>query len=214
MILDGYTQLGKVWSKWFSYRPALAPEREIVQQELRFFQIREYLLDFVKRHVVWINSLEMSDEELRLVFFVCAGVAPPENDNGWRKNWEAKDAENLMSGVVLELTNPMFARRKCDDCKAWWYDNETGRIVRRAGKPLKRPEGMLLLCQTHEGCPKGTPDNQKSLSPKNRLAWTSYQEWKAVGEFPDDPIVRRNADIIQKAIRTADGLRANRQRHG
>lgn len=51
------------------------------------------------------------------------------------------------------------------------------------------------------GCPKGTPENQKGLSDQNLQALRHYQECKAVGSFPDDPIVRRNARIISQMER-------------
>jgi len=48
------------------------------------------------------------------------------------------------------------------------------------------------------GCPKGTPENSIELSQKNLQAWHHYQECRAVGNFPDDPIVRRNAALIKR----------------
>ncbi len=47
------------------------------------------------------------------------------------------------------------------------------------------------------GCAKGTPENQKSLSPKNQRAYQHYLECKAVGQFPDNPLVRKHAGIIR-----------------
>ena len=39
--------------------------------------------------------------------------------------------------------------------------------------------------------------NPTTLLPCNELAYEHYRECRAVGEFPDDPIVRRNAVIIR-----------------
>ncbi len=47
------------------------------------------------------------------------------------------------------------------------------------------------------GCPKGTPENPKSLSPKNEQAYQHYRECRAVGVWGDDPIVRQNAAVIR-----------------
>ena len=58
------------------------------------------------------------------------------------------------------------------------------------------------MCRTPAGCPKGTPENQLSLSPQNWLAFRHYRECQAVGYSPeerDDPIVRRNASLISAA---------------
>lgn len=53
-------------------------------------------------------------------------------------------------------------------------------------------------CRTNQGCPKGTPENSKELSNKNRLAYDHYLQCKAIGKFPDDAIVYRNAGIIRR----------------
>ena len=58
----------------------------------------------------------------------------------------------------------------------------------------------LPLCKTTGGCPKGTPENQNVLTDKNRQAFRHFRECKAVGQFPDDPIVRMNADLIQSVL--------------
>jgi hypothetical protein len=36
------------------------------------------------------------------------------------------------------------------------------------------------------------------MSDKNFAAWRHYRQCRAVGIFPDDPIVRRNAEIIRE----------------
>ncbi len=120
--------------------------------------------------------------------------------------WERESADNLYAGVSLRILHPEVANRKCSDCRIWWYDTTTGRICRRNGEPQRRPEDQLLPCQIPEmGCPKGTPEKDRSLTEYNRLAAETFVRWDATGTFPDDPIVRRNAAIIQKAIR--DSLR-------
>ena len=53
------------------------------------------------------------------------------------------------------------------------------------------------VCRTEKGCPKGTPEKQRSLNPENQLCYEHYRECKAVGQFPDDPVVRRNAGLIR-----------------
>jgi hypothetical protein len=41
------------------------------------------------------------------------------------------------------------------------------------------------------------PAEAVELSDRNWLAWQHYRECRAIGRFPDDPIVRRNAAIIR-----------------
>ncbi len=53
------------------------------------------------------------------------------------------------------------------------------------------------LCQSRKGCPKGTPENQKTLTPANLDCYMHYRQCRAVGSFPDDPLVRQNAEIIR-----------------
>lgn len=101
-----------------------------------------------------------------------------------------------MTGVRLLLLHPEVAMRDCQHCQKWLYDEKTGRVEQRAGKDVLRP-GTPTPCRFPKGCPKGTPEKQLSLTPKNEMAYQHYKECKAVGAFPDDPIVRRNAAMIR-----------------
>lgn len=112
-----------------------------------------------------------------------------------------------MSGVRLLLLHPEVATRDCGHCQKWLYSDKTGRPEKRGGIDVERPKGTKPPCRMHIGCPKGTPEDQKSLSPKNRAAWRHYQECRAVGSFPDDPIVRRNAAIIRAVEDTIEGIK-------
>lgn len=58
------------------------------------------------------------------------------------------------------------------------------------------------MCRTEKGCPKGTPENQRSLWPENEDCYEHYQECVAVNQFPDDPLVRQNARIIRDVLDT------------
>lgn len=98
------------------------------------------------------------------------------------------------------MQHPEVAFRDCDHCHKWLYA--------RNGQPEKDRQGNLRprhkltppACRLSwgTGCPKGTPENSKALSEKNVEALRHYLECKAVGQFPDDPIVRRNAGIIRQ----------------
>jgi hypothetical protein len=107
--------------------------------------------------------------------------------------------------VILILDHPQVAFRDCNHCKAWMYDEDTGALFKAAGtnEPVARingPDGLPLTpCRTKKGCPKGTPEDSSALSPKNWLAYQHYKRCKAVGRFPRDGIVERNAGIISDA---------------
>lgn len=80
-----------------------------------------------------------------------------------------------------------------------WYD-DTGKIVMAGGKEQKRNVACPAPCRTPAGCPKGTPENPKTLTPENEQALQHYREATACGftdEERDDPLVRRNAGIIK-----------------
>jgi hypothetical protein len=70
-------------------------------------------------------------------------------------------------------------------------------------KPQPRPKGMATPCYT---CPKIPPGatpvraNALCLDKKNADAFRHFRECKAVGQFPDDLTVRRNARIIQDTL--------------
>lgn len=199
MINDGYTNHGSFDGKRFSYRPALHRERV---EFMRGHKTQENVVEFINQHVVWKEGLFLGKDQEAL-FLICFGTVPPEHGGDWEPNWESRDSANLWEGVILEVGNPQVARRKCEDCKKWWYNEDTGRVVESGGRKLLRPLDVVTLCQTHEGCPKGTPENQKGLSPKNKQAYRHFQECDATRNFPDDPIVRHNARIIRRALKEA-----------
>lgn len=71
-----------------------------------------------------------------------------------------------------------------------------------------RPSGHYAPCRYPDlGCPKGTPENQKTLTPLNEKVVAHYRECQAVGRFPDDPVVRMNAGIIAETMRRLDQQR-------
>jgi len=82
------------------------------------------------------------------------------------------------------------------------YDEITGRPYEnppRSGRLVVRPQGTAPPCRiSGVGCPKGTPENARGLNAANQAAWRFDRECRAVGQFPDDPLVRRNAALIRQ----------------
>jgi hypothetical protein len=82
------------------------------------------------------------------------------------------------------------------------YDEATGRPYEnppRSGRLVVRPQGTHPPCRiAGVGCPRGTPESPLELSTANQVAWRHDRECRATGQFPDDPLVRRNAAIIRE----------------
>lgn len=126
-----------------------------------------------------------------------------------------------MSGRILQLRHPLFAALSCGDCKKWLYDDD-GRPTMRNNYPLPsvpmaRPEGKPTPCYK---CPKfggdvspseRTPENgaTRTLSEKNSQVVRHYLECRAVGQFPDDPLVRRHAMLL-RSVEDAEADRRQR----
>lgn len=110
-------------------------------------------------------------------------------------------------GVLLLKRHPEVATRDCRLCQKWIFDEETGlRTLDRDGKPEPRFFACPPPCQTDRGCPKGTPEKSRSLNKRNEQCYQHYCECRAVGQFPDEPVVRRNAAIIREVEDRVDRL--------
>ncbi len=122
---------------------------------------------------------------------------------------------------MLMVRHPEVAYRSCEHCQAWMYNHETGEVVTRNGKPCPRPKGTKPLCgypgrykdDKHPegtGCPKVSPESNSSLTPENQLAYQHYLECRAVGQFPDDAVVRRNAATIRQVEEMIEQINSNK----
>lgn len=68
-----------------------------------------------------------------------------------------------------------------------------------SGRWLTNDDGHTP-CDVCPKIPEGKPKERRyavELSVKNRRAWQHWRECRAIGQFPDDPVVRRNAEILQ-----------------
>lgn len=96
------------------------------------------------------------------------------------------------------MLHPEVAYRDCKHCLEFIYDEETGELQTFHGNPAERVVAAPCRNPKHpKGCPKGTPEKPKTLSAKNRRAYQHWKECKAVGQFPDDDIVRYHAALLQ-----------------
>lgn len=199
------------------YRPAIEDGRKRFRYEASFLQSESFVHDWMASHVVATNwpltPLEamwrLDDEspaDYQRLCLIVQGLAADDSGVAWREV-EREWSENLRRGVELELLNPKLARRSCDDCLKYWYSEKTGEILRTGSGDLMLRDGPVM-CQTPEGCLKGTPENPRTLNKANRWAWRFHRDCEAVGSWPDDPIVRRNADIIRQAAKAVEAKRA------
>jgi hypothetical protein len=116
-------------------------------------------------------------------------------------------------GLRLLLLSPDVAARSCSDCQEFLYfdkgPGQFGERVVRGGKPVRRPKGVGTACAW---CPKiapgdkPRPENAQELSQKNLAAYLHYLECKAVGRFPADAIVSRNAALCRAVEESAERL--------
>jgi len=112
--------------------------------------------------------------------------------------------------VWLILAHPEIAGRPCEECKQWLYQDTAERLSGRKlvtgdGRPMPRPPagrpGVLTTpCRQCPKIPPGVeprPEHAVELSERNQQAYWHYLRSKAVGRFPRDPIVERNAGLIR-----------------
>lgn len=116
--------------------------------------------------------------------------------------------------MLLKILHPKVADRDCEHCQAFIYDEETGlpeEWPKGSGKLRQRFDGARPPCRDPKrGCPKGTPEKPKTLDDRNRDCYSHYLECRAVGSFPDDPLVRQNAAIILQVERAVERLERRR----
>ena len=102
--------------------------------------------------------------------------------------------------------HPEVAAVSCQDCQTWMYDEKWQR-EQRAGQDVPRPPGCKTPCWSCPKIPKGAPPRPSSaveLSEKNVRAYNFHEECVAVGDFPRDAIVRRNARLITMVVKSVE----------
>lgn len=110
------------------------------------------------------------------------------------------------------MQHPGVAYRDCGHCQRFAYDEKTGKPELWRGEPIKRSAPPPCRYEIEGGrtkCPKGTPEKSRMLTEQNEEAYEHYLQCQATGQFPDDPIVRRNAALIRRAVDAFDEIREN-----
>lgn len=202
-VLDGYTESLKIRGQVVLFRRMLAAERKVMFHRAAGMpgaQAMQFLEDLVFSRIVWgeidFATLTRADGEKILRIITGAGTFLQEK----------ADSDNLFHGVILEQRFPWFSKVSCDFCRKWWWSPLTNDVAREGidGPALERDPRQTLLCADGQ-CPKGSPENPKTLSAKNRMAYRHFLQCEAAG-FPDDPIVRRNAEVIRAALKKAGNV--------
>jgi hypothetical protein len=237
-INDGQTRIGRIDGDpshpplLIEYRPMLPGDRRALRQRLGQFAQDEVagiraaefavVREVARRLVSWTlsdrsgnvrsitdrNVAAIEPHRLAAIATLVLGFQPGDDER------RAADEENLMRGVRLLLAAPHLASRDCGDCQTYVYDETTGRRARQGGRPVPRPAGTAPPCRLPQiGCLKGTPENPHTLSPANSAAYRFYQQCRAVGVFPDDPIVRRTATLIARVEQSFAREQAAAQTH-
>lgn len=121
-----------------------------------------------------------------------------------------------MWSAKLLFHSPEMIDRTCAKCQAYFYEDTAGVM----GPLLRLDDGRPMPRPTDDGKPGDTPCYQCPKVPKDAPARTRehaieptersldalrhYERCIAIGNFPDDEIVQRNAELIGPIYRTAE----------
>ena len=112
------------------------------------------------------------------------------------------------------MTRPRLYYRDCRHCWQYIYQDfepenpkegpGLDELVTHNGEPMTRESGGPPC--VWGSCPKGHIDSPRVLSRRNERVYYHYLECRAVGQFPDDAVVRRNARLIRAVEDAVDKL--------
>lgn len=112
--------------------------------------------------------------------------------------------------MILQRQHPEVATRDCQTCLQFVF-GEDGRLeLDSQGHPIPRAKKSPAPCRSHMGCPKGTPEEPKSLSERNQRFLREYQIAKLTGRWPDDRWFLELAARVKNVEDTLD--RADQER--
>ena len=181
------------------YRPIIATERRELGRMAAAFGYERTNKDAIDRHLVKTTT---GDVPPQLELWVLGTMRLDRKD-------EQEQVNRLAHGVQLIHRYPAIGDRDCGQCVLYQFNEMDGKMVRdKHGQPLSRdsqPEHMQGPPCDWPGqtCPKGHYTEPKGFDELAKRAYVFHLECKAVGSWPDDPIVRRNARIIEQAIAEA-----------
>lgn len=214
-INDGRTRFctvtddGALFSCW--YRPATLRERRYLWKIIKMLpqdESSEVVMRWIERHIVHKSMRDYSifrqwsetyEKAYRRLFDIMLGIAPDDSGQVWSQ-LEVQANRNLADGIRLLRTNAAIAKRSCVDCLKYWYSEKTGEVLLHNSTGEKMLRQGPAPCHAEMGCPKGSPENQRSLTPDNRRALAAFLEFDAVGHFPNDQIVRECAVICRREL--------------
>lgn len=113
---------------------------------------------------------------------------------------------------------PVVAARSCDDCEAFMYDDEPGKMgatVQRlaGGEPWRRPKGVPTPC--HQ-CPKVPREKRTKQATRadaiepTEASWAilwHYRQCRAVRRHPEDELADRHAGLICEVLESVQRVR-------
>jgi len=221
VIYDGYTRRIRLLDGTRTinvlYRPATALERDMaawVWDSLSDDAAEREIYFWVSKHIdvcdaecgSWWSTpdgLRDFDHKRPDVFKelvqAIQGVIPDSSGETWAVLESAYNS-NLVDGLKLLKVNRKLANRDCGDCQKHWYNESTGDVIKENSTGLPMERISPPACRTQTGCLKGTPERQRSLNRANRMAVKHYFECRATGTFPDDPLVKEHAVIIERVL--------------
>jgi hypothetical protein len=138
----------------------------------------------------------LGGEWLGWVFAVVTGT----DDLAATRAREQTRDQALLAGIRLVRTAPGVAWRDCADCQRHVYDEQTGERALFQGVPVPRPAGTQAPCRIpHVGCPQGTPEASRRLTPELWTLWQFDRQCRAVHQPAPSPEAARVSLLIQLA---------------
>lgn len=212
LIPDGYTEYETIGTVSMHFRPMLRPERlEVLRVADRYPSAGKkasiYSEAMAGHILAWSEPCPPGESTLLALRFrdpaswmlVLQAVLAVS-----REREQLEDAKRLHRTVLLQAFYPHLAGRDpaaiCRYCRSHWFDPLSGETARIEGG--KRPDEALPLCEMRVGaCPLHHWSDPRGTSHRHRQAIEFDAECREAGQYPDDPIVKRNARIIGNAER-------------
>lgn len=205
MIPDGNNRIIKINGDVICYRRMLRFERTHTMRQ--FLKIKDaindegvaelFLGEMVRQKIQWVNgsfsisqwSITWHDQE------IVDSVLGHDDD-------EEQDDRKFEHAVKMRIAYPHLLNDPCGHCQKYIYNPLTGKTTKDGnGQPYARQPEDVLLCQTRDGCPKGSPETEVKWNSDFDQTYEYDQFCRSAGQWPDDPIVLKNKGIIDRVRR-------------